>query len=101
MKKTIKYLAATSLMLMSLACNRIEKYEHHSFATFGSDEYAVDEAVGTVKIPVSLFNYDGDVNVIVKAIDGKAVTGKDYSVVEPASGVLAFAKGETEKYVTI
>ena len=40
-------------------------------------------------------------NVIVKAIDGKAVTGKDYSVVEPASGVLAFAKGETEKYVTI
>ena len=54
MKKTIKYLAATSLMLMSLACNRIEKYEHHSFATFGSDEYAVDGAVSTGKIPVSL-----------------------------------------------
>lgn len=101
MKKANKILTAASLMLMSLACSRLEDFDHHTFASFGDDDYLVSETVGTVKIPVNLYNCDGDVNVIIKASDGTAVSGKDYTIVEPASGVLSFAKGETTKDVTV
>lgn len=101
MKKAVKILSAASVMLLSLACNRLEKFEHHTFASFNDNEYIVEETAGTLKVPVTLYNCDGNVNVLIKAIDGTAVGGKDYSIVEPASGVLAFAKGETTKEISI
>lgn len=101
MKKTFRILTAASVVLLSLACSRLEKFEHHTFATFNDSEYIVEETVGTLKVPVTLYNSDGNVNVVVKTVDGTATGGKDYSIVEPASGVLAFAQGETTKEITI
>lgn len=101
--KTIKYMLSVVAVLAVLAsCNRKETFQHEKFVSFGSGSYAVSEDAGIVSVPVHVYNVGSDeVTVTIKATDGTAKTGTNYEIIEPASGVLNFAPGETEKNVQV
>lgn len=101
--KTIKYMLSAVVVLAVLAsCDRKESFQHEKFVSFGNGSYTVDEDAGVVAVPVHVYNAGSEeVTVTVKATDGTAKTGTNYEIIEPASGVLNFASGETEKNVQI
>ena len=101
--KTIKYMLSAVVVLAVLAsCDRKESFQHEKFVSFGNGSYTVDEDAGVVAVPVHVYNAGSEeVTVTVKATDGTAKTGTNYEIVEPASGVLNFASGETEKNVQV
>ena len=101
--KTIKYmLSAVAVLAVLASCNRKESFQHEKFVSFGNGSYTVDEDAGIVAVPVHVYNASSEeVTVTVKATDGTAKTGTNYEIVEPASGVLNFAPGETEKNVQV
>jgi len=102
MKKYIYLTVAVLGMLFVSSCGRKLEFEHMSFATLLTNAYSVDENVGEVKIPVSIYNPTGkEVQVSVQAADGKARAGVDFEVVSPMSGILTFAPGEETQEVTI
>ena len=64
--------------------------------------FSVDETVGTVSLPVSIYNPTGsEVQVAVTAIDGLATEGVDYEIVSPASGLLTFSGEDTTKNIEV
>ena len=101
--KTIKYmLSAVAVLAVLASCDRKESFQHEKFVSFGNGSYTVDEDAGVVAVPVHVYNASSEeVTVTVKATDGTAKTGTNYEIIEPASGVLNFAPGETEKNVQI
>lgn len=101
--KTIKYmLSAVAVLAVLASCNRKETFQHEKFVSFGSGSYTVSEDAGIVSVPVHVYNVGSDeVTVTIKATDGSAKTGTNYEIIEPASGVLNFAPGETEKNVQV
>lgn len=101
--KTIKYmLSAVAVLAVLASCNRKESFQHEKFVSFGNGSYTVNEDAGIVAVPVHVYNASSEeVTVTVKATDGTAKTGTNYEIVEPASGVLNFAPGETEKNVQV
>ncbi len=101
--KTLKYIVSSVAVLAVLAsCNRKETFQHESFVTFAATSYTVNEDAGTVAVPVKVYNAGSEeVTVTVKAVDGTAKSGTNYEIVEPVSGVLNFAPGETEKSVVV
>lgn len=101
--KTIKYmLSAVAVLAVLASCDRKESFQHEKFVSFGNGSYTVDEDAGVVAVPVHVYNAGSEeVTVTVKATDGTAKTGTNYEIIEPASGVLNFAPGETEKNVQI
>lgn len=101
--KSLKYmLSAVCVMAVLASCGRKESFTHESFVTFGTSSVAVTEDVGTVSIPVQVYNAGSEeVTVTVKATDGTAKNGTNYEIVDPVSGVLTFAPGESEKNVVV
>lgn len=101
--KTIKYmLSAVAVLAVLASCNRKESFQHEKFVSFGNGSYTVSEDAGIVSVPVHVYNVGSDeVTVTIKATDGTAKTGTNYEIIEPASGVLNFAPGETEKSVQV
>lgn len=101
--KTIKYmLSAVAVLAVLASCNRKESFQHGQFVSFGNGSYTVDEDAGVVAVPVHVYNAGSEeVTVTIKATDGTAKVGTNYEIIEPASGVLNFAPGETEKNVMI
>lgn len=94
MKKSYIIAAAVALVFTA-SCNRKVEFQHETFATFDAVTFSVDENVGTVNVPVSIYNPTGaDVQISVVAQDGVAVKGVDYEIVSPVSGLLTFS-GET------
>ncbi len=94
--KKINIIAAATVLALSVSCNRAIEFQHETFATFDAVSFSVDETVGQVTVPVSIYNPTGsEVQVTVKANDGKGVNGVDYEIVSPASGILTFT-GSTE-----
>ncbi len=90
--KNIKIFAAVLAVILLASCNRKVEFNHETFATFYEVGYSVNENVGVLEVPVVIYNPTGaDVQVTVKGIDGKAVQGTDYEIVEPASGILNFS----------
>lgn len=100
--KKINILAAAVMLILSVSCNRKLDFEHETFATFDAVSFSVDETVGKVTVPVSIYNPTGsEVQVTVKAVDGKAVEGTDYELVSPASGILTFSGDVTTQNVEV
>lgn len=101
--KSLKYmLSAVGVMAVLASCGRKESFMHESFVTFGTSSVAVTEDVGTVSIPVQVYNAGSEeVTVTVKATDGTAKNGTNYEIVDPVSGVLTFAPGQSEKNVVV
>lgn len=100
--KTLKYITGVLAIAAAVACGRKEDYVTEAYATFTSTSFTVNENVGTVDVPVTLHNSKGgDVSLAVAIVDGTAVAGTNCEIVSPASGVLTFAEGETEKNVTV
>ena len=95
-------LSAVSVMAVLASCGRKESFTHESFVTFGTSSVVVTEDVGTVSVPVQVYNAGSEeVTVTVKATDGTAKNGTNYEIVDPVSGVLTFAPGQTEKNVVV
>ncbi len=97
MKRINIILAA--MVLLAVSCNRKIDFPHETFVTFEKVSFSVNEGVGTVSIPVSVYNPTGaDVQVTVTALEGTGEKGAiediDYEIVSPAMGVLTFS-GET------
>lgn len=90
--KKINIIAAAMVLVLSVSCNREIELEPQTFATLDAVSFSVDETVGKVSVPVSIYNPTGaEVQVTVKGIDGKGVKGVDYDIVSPASGILTFS----------
>lgn len=95
MKNVYTIVAALALVLTA-SCNRALEFEHETFATFSTSSYSVDENIGEVKVPVTIFNPTGsDIQLSVKIIEGSAVADDDYQVM--SSNLMTFAAGETTK----
>lgn len=100
--KKIYIIAAALALMLTASCNRMIEFEHETFATLESVTFSVDETVGKVVVPVSIYNPTGaEVQISVKAIDGKAEEGTDYEIVSPSSGLLTFAADETVKNIEV
>lgn len=84
------------------SCDMSKDFSTYPYTVFGNTGTTVSEQVGSFKIPVCLYNAENkSVSVTIKSVDGTAVSGTDYTITEPASGVLSFAQGDTVKYVTV
>ena len=98
--KNIIYAVVLSAVLVS--CGRLDDYKTSAYVSFGVSSYTVDENVGTVIVPVNVFNTDGKpVTITVGTTDGAAVKGVNYEIMSPETGVLEFSGKETEKNVII
>lgn len=100
--KKINIIAAAMALVLSASCNRNLEFQHETFATFDAVTFSVDETVGRVSVPVSIYNPTGsEIQVTVKAVDGKGVSGVDYDIVSPASGILTFSGDVTSQNIEV
>lgn len=100
--KKINIIASAIVLVLSVACGRKLDFPHETFATFDAVNFSVDETVGKVTIPVSIFNPTGaEVQVTVTGVDASGVNGDDYKISSPASGVLTFSGDVTTQNVEI
>lgn len=100
--KKLYIIAAALALVLTASCNRKVEFEHETFATLDAVTFSVDETVGKVVIPVSIYNPTGaEVQISVATVDGKAVEGTDYEIVSPASGLLTFTGEEKVKNIEV
>jgi len=103
--KIFRILSVVALGAALMACQNLVEFEHHSFVSYTPTDNnfnpSINEDYGTYTIPVSVYNTDGAVSVTVTPVDGSAKAGTNYSLVEPANGVLSFSAGETTKNVVV
>lgn len=100
--KKINIIAAALVLIFSASCDRKMEFNHETFATFDAVSFSVDETAGKVVVPVSIYNPTGsEIQVTVKAIEGKATEGVDFEILSPASGLLTFNGEETTKNIEI
>lgn len=98
MKKIYSILAGAALLASFVACDHSAKFKTNAFARLTADTYSIKEDAGTLRIPVSVFNNDGNsTNVTFKIDNITAVEGDNYTV-EPVNGVLSF-EGNGTKYI--
>lgn len=96
MKKILNICAVVSIVLLAISCNRKVEFEHSTFVTFSSVKYNVEETVGTISLPVILYNATGEDVQVSVAVDAKtAEEGTDFNIVNPSSGLLTFT-GQTD-----
>jgi hypothetical protein len=102
MKKISIILSVVLAGAIFVSCDKSESYNRYSFFSFETgNTLQVKEDGGSVSIPIRLYNSSKGGTVTVQGIDGTAVSGTNYSISDPASGVLTFSPGDTVKYVTI
>ncbi len=112
MKNSTKILIALTSLVFLGACQQKAVYTTSSFVRLGSTSVRVNEDTGTVSIPVYAYASNGSVafrgagaeatstNVAFELVDGTAVSGTDYELVEPAGGLLTF-QGDSIQYITV
>ena len=99
MKRIYSIISCVALLASLAACDHSAKYQTAAFARLSSDTYSIKEDGGMLRIPVSVFNNDGQsTNVTFKLNNISAKEGDNYTV-EPANGVLSF-EGNGTHYVT-
>ncbi len=104
--KRINIILAAMVFLSLLSCNRKIEFPHETFVTFDNVTFSVNETVGKISIPVSVYNpTGGEVMVTVTGIDGDgdkgAVIERDNEITSPALGVLTFAGSEHTQNIEI
>lgn len=100
--KKIYIIAAALTLVLTASCNRKVGFEHETFATLDAVSYSVDETVGKLIVPVSIYNPTGaEVQISVSVDDVTATSGTDYDIVSPALGLLTFSGEETTKNIEI
>ena len=89
-------------MVAALAsCNKELTFDHHSFISMYGGNQSVSEDVGNVTIPVSIYNNKDGATITVKCTNGTAVSGTNFQLVEPSSGVINAAAGDTLKKIVV
>jgi hypothetical protein len=84
------------------SCDMSEEYTTYPFTQFSGTSATVQEDAGSITVPVVLYNASNKtVSVTVQGVDGTAVSGTNYSISDPASGVLTFSPGDSVQYVTV
>lgn len=100
--KKINFIAAAIVLVLSASCNREIELQPQTFATLDAVSFSVDETVGKVSVPVSIYNPTGaEVQVTVKGVDGRGVKGVDYDIVSPSSGILTFSGDVTTQNIEV
>jgi len=100
--KKINIIAAAMVLVLSASCNREIELQPQTFATLDAVSFSVDETVGKVSVPVSIYNPTGaEVQVTVKGVDGRGVKGVDYDIVSPSSGILTFSGDVTTQNIEV
>lgn len=90
------------VLALSASCNRAIELQPQTFATLDAVSFSVDETVGKVSVPVSIYNPTGaEVQVTVKGVDGRGVKGVDYDIVSPSSGILTFSGDVTTQNIEV
>ena len=90
------------VLVLSASCNREIELQPQTFATLDAVSFSVDETVGKVSVPVSIYNPTGaEVQVTVKGVDGRGVKGVDYDIVSPSSGILTFSGDVTTQNIEV
>jgi hypothetical protein len=84
------------------SCDMSEEYTTYPFTQFSGSSTSVQEDAGSITVPVVLCNASNKtVSVTVQGVDGTAVSGTNYSISDPASGVLTFSPGDSVQYVIV
>lgn len=102
MKKLYIVLAA-ALAFATVSCDRTNPYKGEgSFVTFNcNSSMTYSEAAGTFTLPIRAIGEHGAFTATVSGVDGTAISGQHYQIIEPANGVLQFDAADTLKYVTV
>lgn len=101
MKKLAYILAGVAMVAALASCNRELTFQHHSFISIYCGNKTFAEDAGNITVPVSIYNNKNGATITVKCTDRTAVSGTNYQLVEPASGVLNAAPGDTVKNIVI
>jgi len=101
MKKLAYILAGVAMVAALASCNRELTFQHHSFISMYGGSKTFAEDAGNITVPVSIYNNKNGATITVKCTDRTAVSGTNYQLVEPASGVLNAAPGDTVKHLDI
>lgn len=98
MKRVYSIISCVALLASLAACDHSAKYQTAPFTRLSATSYSIKEDGGVLRIPVSVFNNDGQsTNVTFKVENINAKEGENYTV-EPANGVLTF-EGNGTQYV--
>lgn len=99
--KKLYYILAGAAMLASLAaCDHSAKYQTNAFARLTADSYSIKEDGGTLRIPVSVFNNDGNSTNVTFVVEDLTTAEGSFYTVEPSNGVLSFT-GNGTQYITL
>lgn len=102
-------LAAAAMFSIAACSNKIE-YNRVPFVTLGVSEINVDEDTVSVKVPVKLYNgEDASVAVVILPAsqfgigtpETDAVAGTNFSIADPADGIIKFTKDASEKEIVL
>ena len=103
-------LILTACAVALSSCDRTDPYRGGDVFNSGEGAFvtldflggvSIREDAGTYQVPVRVLGNHGDFSVTVQTTDGTAKNGADFTIVEPATGVLAFGKDDTVKYITL
>ncbi len=110
MKHLNRFILSVAVLAALASCDRTDPYRggdvfasgDGAFATFDfTNALTIREDAGTYQVPVRVLGKHGSFSVTVSAADGTAINGKDFSIQEPANGVLQFESADTLKYVVL
>lgn len=109
MKKFTKIIAGVAFAAALVACDNKAEYVSQSYVRLNGSSDAVKENVGTIKVPVYAYTYNGHTSfprtdnaattVSFKVIESSAKAGENFNV-QPANGELVF-NGNSEAFIEI
>lgn len=107
--KYIPFILTACAVVLS-SCDRTDPYWGGDVFNSGDGAFvtldflggvSIREDAGTFQVPVRVLGNHGNFSVTVQTIDGTAKNGADFTIVEPATGVLAFGEDDIVKYITL
>ncbi len=103
-------LILTACAVVLSSCDRTDPYRGGDVFVSGEGAFvtldflgglSIREDAGTFQVPVRVLGNHGNFSVTVQTTDGTAKNGADFTIVEPATGVLAFGEDDIVKYITL
>lgn len=103
-------LILTACAVVLSSCDRTDPYRGGDVFVSGEGAFvtldflgglSIREDAGTFQVPVRVLGNHGNFSVTVQTTDGTAKNGADFTIVEPATGVLAFGEDDIVKFITL
>jgi hypothetical protein len=103
-------LILTACAVVLSSCDRTDPYRGGDVFVSGEGAFitldflgglSIREDAGTFQVPVRVLGNHGNFSVTVQTTDGTAKNGADFTILEPATGVLAFGEDDIVKFITL